>query len=101
MPSDQLRTVLMLRYFTGNTKTSDGKVEFTGGVTSLGDAVDGVVKIFTIAVSLSYGCLSFLLLVFLLVAFTYLWNLSGYHCGCCSARRATIGCHLDVRKIYL
>lgn len=49
----------MLRYFTGNTKASDGKVEFKGGVTSLGDAVDGVIKIFTIAVSATNGCLLF------------------------------------------
>ncbi|KAF3430971.1 hypothetical protein FNV43_RR25701 [Rhamnella rubrinervis] len=44
--------VLLGRYFTGNTRSPDGKVEFQGGVTSLGDAVDGVIKIFTIAVTI-------------------------------------------------
>lgn len=49
----------MVRYFTGNTRSPNGKVEFQGGETSLGDAVDGVIKIFTIAVSAINGCLLF------------------------------------------
>ena len=41
----------MARYFTGNTKNHDGKTQFIKGQTSVSDAVDGVIKIFTIAVS--------------------------------------------------
>lgn len=44
--------VLVGRYFTGNTKNSDGSVQFVRGKTSVGDAVDGVVKIVTIAVTI-------------------------------------------------
>ncbi|KAJ9693332.1 hypothetical protein PVL29_012195 [Vitis rotundifolia] len=44
--------VLLIRYFTGHTRDSDGKVQFKSGVTSLGDAVDDVIKIITIAVTI-------------------------------------------------
>lgn len=39
------------RYFSGHTKDLDGKVQFVAGTTSISDAIDGVIKIFTIAVS--------------------------------------------------
>ncbi|KAF8035514.1 hypothetical protein BT93_C1516 [Corymbia citriodora subsp. variegata] len=42
--------VLLARYFTGLTKYSDGSPQFKAGKTSVGKAVDGVVKIFTIAI---------------------------------------------------
>lgn len=45
-----LRFKYLGRYFTGHTKDSDGKIEFTAGKTSIGDAVDGAIKIFTVAV---------------------------------------------------
>lgn len=41
------------RYFTGNTHDANGNPEFQRGRTSLGDAVDGVIKIVTVAVSLA------------------------------------------------
>ncbi|XP_048318312.1 calcium-transporting ATPase 9, plasma membrane-type isoform X2 [Ziziphus jujuba] len=44
--------VLLGRYFSGNTRSSEGKVEFHRGQTSISDAVDGVIKIFTIAVTI-------------------------------------------------
>ncbi|KAL5554547.1 hypothetical protein UlMin_041948 [Ulmus minor] len=44
--------VLLGRYFTGNTKNSDGSVQFTKNKTSVSDTVDGVIKIFTIAVTI-------------------------------------------------
>ncbi|XP_027187299.1 calcium-transporting ATPase 9, plasma membrane-type-like isoform X2 [Cicer arietinum] len=44
--------VLLGRYFSGNTKDLDGKVQFVAGETSISDAVDGVIKIFTIAVTI-------------------------------------------------
>lgn len=44
------------RYFSGQTKDTDGKVEFESGKTSISKAVDGAVKIFTIAVSEVSGC---------------------------------------------
>ncbi|XP_010048692.2 calcium-transporting ATPase 8, plasma membrane-type [Eucalyptus grandis] len=42
--------VLLARYFTGLTKNSDGSPQFQAGKTSIGSAVDGVIKIFTIAI---------------------------------------------------
>nr|XP_011467548.1 PREDICTED: calcium-transporting ATPase 9, plasma membrane-type [Fragaria vesca subsp. vesca] len=44
--------VLWIRYFSGQTKDTDGKVEFESGKTSISKAVDGAVKIFTIAVTI-------------------------------------------------
>ncbi|XP_062008948.1 calcium-transporting ATPase 9, plasma membrane-type-like [Rosa rugosa] len=44
--------VLWFRYFTGHSKNTDGGVEFEAGKTSLSKAVDGAVKIFTIAVTI-------------------------------------------------
>lgn len=40
----------MHRYFSGHTKNADGSVQFIAGKTRVGDAIDGVIKIFTIAV---------------------------------------------------
>ncbi|XP_027344579.1 calcium-transporting ATPase 9, plasma membrane-type isoform X5 [Abrus precatorius] len=44
--------VLLGRYFSGHTKDVDGHVEFVAGKTSVSNAVDGVIKIFTIAVTI-------------------------------------------------
>ncbi|KAK4838265.1 hypothetical protein QYF36_012378 [Acer negundo] len=44
--------VLLVRFFTGNTTKPDGSAQFVKGSTSLGDAVDGVIKIVTIAVTI-------------------------------------------------
>ncbi|KAK7293954.1 hypothetical protein RJT34_16836 [Clitoria ternatea] len=44
--------VLLGRYFSGHTKDVDGNVEFVAGKTSVSNAVDGVIKIFTIAVTI-------------------------------------------------
>jgi Ca2+-transporting ATPase len=44
--------VLMIRFFTGNTKDPDGTVQFKAGKTGFGDAIDGAVKIFTVAVTI-------------------------------------------------
>ncbi|XP_059643033.1 calcium-transporting ATPase 9, plasma membrane-type [Cornus florida] len=44
--------ILLIRYFTGHTKNSNGTVQFIHGKTSIGDAVDGAIKIFTIAVTI-------------------------------------------------
>ncbi|KAG5538097.1 hypothetical protein RHGRI_025250 [Rhododendron griersonianum] len=44
--------VLFARYFSGHSKNADGTVQFVRGKTSLGDAVDGAVKIITIAVTI-------------------------------------------------
>ncbi|XP_044496104.1 calcium-transporting ATPase 9, plasma membrane-type-like isoform X2 [Mangifera indica] len=44
--------VLLGRFFTGHTTKSDGSPEFMKGQTSVGDAVDGVIKIITIAVTI-------------------------------------------------
>ncbi|XP_061339583.1 calcium-transporting ATPase 9, plasma membrane-type-like [Gastrolobium bilobum] len=44
--------VLLGRFFSGHTKDLDGKVQFVAGTTSISDAVDGVIKIFTIAVTI-------------------------------------------------
>ncbi|KAF5451906.1 hypothetical protein F2P56_026962 [Juglans regia] len=44
--------VLLVRYFTGHTKNPNGSVQFVRGKTSISDAVDEVIKIFTIAVTI-------------------------------------------------
>ncbi|XP_068463913.1 calcium-transporting ATPase 10, plasma membrane-type-like isoform X1 [Phaseolus vulgaris] len=44
--------VLLARYFSGHTRNPDGSVQFIAGKTKVGDAFDGVIKIFTIAVTI-------------------------------------------------
>ncbi|TKY47978.1 Calcium-transporting ATPase 9 [Spatholobus suberectus] len=44
--------VLLGRYFSGHTKDLDEKVQFVAGQTSASKVVDGVIKIFTIAVTI-------------------------------------------------
>ncbi|XP_039154923.1 calcium-transporting ATPase 10, plasma membrane-type-like [Eucalyptus grandis] len=44
--------VLLARFFTGHTKNPDGTVQFKAGKTSVSDAVDGVIKIITVAVTI-------------------------------------------------
>ncbi|KAK7262036.1 hypothetical protein RIF29_28364 [Crotalaria pallida] len=44
--------VLLGRYFSGNTKDLEGEVQFVAGKTSISDAIDDVIKIFTIAVTI-------------------------------------------------
>lgn len=44
--------VLLVRYFTGHSQNSDGSVQFVKGQTSVKDAIDGAVKILTVAVTI-------------------------------------------------
>ncbi|GLT28691.1 hypothetical protein SLA2020_036030 [Shorea laevis] len=44
--------VLLLRYFTGHSKNADGTVQFTAGKTKVGAAVDGAIRILTVAVAI-------------------------------------------------
>ncbi|XP_009757245.1 calcium-transporting ATPase 8, plasma membrane-type [Nicotiana tabacum] len=44
--------VLMIRFFTGHTYNPDGTVQFKAGKTRVGKAVDGAIKIFTVAVTI-------------------------------------------------
>ncbi|KAI0497028.1 hypothetical protein KFK09_023356 [Dendrobium nobile] len=44
--------VLIARYFTGHTKNPDGSIQFSKGQTSVKDAINGTVKILTIAVTI-------------------------------------------------
>ncbi|KAG5559719.1 hypothetical protein RHGRI_009287 [Rhododendron griersonianum] len=44
--------VLMIRFFTGHSKNSDGTVQFTPGKTKFSTAIDGAIKIFTVAVTI-------------------------------------------------
>ncbi|KAL0410263.1 UNVERIFIED_CONTAM: Calcium-transporting ATPase 10, plasma membrane-type [Sesamum latifolium] len=44
--------ILVARFFTGHTKNPDGSVQFTAGKTKVGDAIDGFIKIFTVAVTI-------------------------------------------------
>ncbi|KAK9281132.1 hypothetical protein L1049_004025 [Liquidambar formosana] len=44
--------VLLARYFTGNSKNPNGTVQFVRGKTSVRDAINGVVKIVTVAVTI-------------------------------------------------
>ncbi|KAK6915160.1 Cation-transporting P-type ATPase, C-terminal [Dillenia turbinata] len=41
--------ILLVRYFTGHTTGTDGKVQFVAGKTSISTVVDDIIKIFTIA----------------------------------------------------
>ncbi|CAI9263866.1 unnamed protein product [Lactuca saligna] len=50
-----LLVILLIRFFTGHTKDDTDQVEFIAGKTSLGDAVDGEIKIFTIAAAALKG----------------------------------------------
>ncbi|KAK3007639.1 hypothetical protein RJ639_013107 [Escallonia herrerae] len=44
--------VLVVRYFTGHTLNPNGNKQFIAGKTKLGDAINGAVKIFTVAVTI-------------------------------------------------
>ncbi|KMS97215.1 hypothetical protein BVRB_7g177670 [Beta vulgaris subsp. vulgaris] len=44
--------ILLIRFFTGHTKEPNGEVQFTSGKTSISEAIDGVIEIFTIAVTI-------------------------------------------------
>ncbi|KAI3513987.1 hypothetical protein L1887_12285 [Cichorium endivia] len=44
--------ILLVRFFTGRTEDYEGKVEFIAGKTSVWDALDGAIKIFTVAVAM-------------------------------------------------
>ncbi|KAK9097470.1 hypothetical protein Sjap_022967 [Stephania japonica] len=44
--------VLLIRFFTGHSKDPNGNVQFRKGTTSVGDAVDGAIKIITVAVTI-------------------------------------------------
>lgn len=44
--------VLVIRYFTGHTTNPDGSVQFIAGKTKFSKAIDGVIKIFTVAVTI-------------------------------------------------
>ncbi|KAG5237965.1 hypothetical protein OIU76_012782 [Salix suchowensis] len=44
--------ILLGRYFTGNTKNPDGSVQFIKGETKVSKAIDGVIKILTVAVTI-------------------------------------------------
>ncbi|KAH0468631.1 hypothetical protein IEQ34_001863 [Dendrobium chrysotoxum] len=47
-----LQNYSVCRFFTGHTKNFDGSVQFVKGHTSVKDAVDGAVKILTVAVTI-------------------------------------------------
>ncbi|KAI4379242.1 hypothetical protein MLD38_005565 [Melastoma candidum] len=44
--------VLLVRYFTGNSRTPEGRIQFIRGTTSVRTVIDDVVKIVTIAVTI-------------------------------------------------
>ncbi|KAL2932906.1 Calcium-transporting ATPase 9 plasma membrane-type [Bienertia sinuspersici] len=44
--------ILVIRYFTGHTKDPNGQVQFISGKTSVSEIIDGVIEIFTIAVTI-------------------------------------------------
>ncbi|CAL5184581.1 unnamed protein product [Lathyrus oleraceus] len=44
--------VLLARYFSGHSKNNDGTRQFTAGRTTASDAVDGAIKIITVAVTI-------------------------------------------------
>uniref|UniRef100_A0A2P2MNI2 Calcium-transporting ATPase 10 plasma membrane-type-like isoform X1 n=1 Tax=Rhizophora mucronata TaxID=61149 RepID=A0A2P2MNI2_RHIMU len=44
--------VLLVRFFTGHSRSPNGKFRFTAGKTSVGDAINGAVEILTVAVTI-------------------------------------------------
>ncbi|QHO50244.1 Calcium-transporting ATPase 10, plasma membrane-type [Arachis hypogaea] len=44
--------VLLARYFSGHSRNPDGSVQFTAGKTKLSTAIDGAIKIVTVAVTI-------------------------------------------------
>lgn len=44
--------ILLVRYFTGHSENPDGSTQYVRGVTSASKVVDGVIKIFTVAVTI-------------------------------------------------
>ncbi|KAI3443397.1 hypothetical protein Pfo_000062 [Paulownia fortunei] len=44
--------ILVVRFFTGHTRNPDGSVQFVAGRTKVGDAIDGFINIFTVAVTI-------------------------------------------------
>ncbi|CAJ1975835.1 unnamed protein product [Sphenostylis stenocarpa] len=44
--------VLLIRYFTGHTENPQGEAQFKAGTTKVGDAIDGAIKIVTVAVTI-------------------------------------------------
>ncbi|XP_051131349.1 calcium-transporting ATPase 10, plasma membrane-type-like [Andrographis paniculata] len=44
--------ILVVRFFTGHSKDSYGRVQFIAGKTKVGDAINGFIKIFTVAVTI-------------------------------------------------
>ncbi|MED6149994.1 Calcium-transporting ATPase 8, plasma membrane-type, partial [Stylosanthes scabra] len=44
--------VLLARFFSGHTRDASGNVQFKAGKTKVGDAVDGAIKIITVAVTI-------------------------------------------------
>ncbi|GAY37277.1 hypothetical protein CUMW_027810 [Citrus unshiu] len=44
--------VLLARFFTGHTKNADGSIQFRAGKTKVSHAVDGAIKILTVAVTI-------------------------------------------------
>lgn len=62
------------RYFTGHTRNPDGSVQFRAGQTKIGPAVDGAVKIFTVAVSYFVKMIISYTMYFLHLFFEFLTN---------------------------
>ncbi|XP_071724410.1 calcium-transporting ATPase 10, plasma membrane-type-like isoform X2 [Rutidosis leptorrhynchoides] len=44
--------ILLIRFFTGHTRDDQDRVEFIAGKTTVGKAIDGAIKIFTVAVTI-------------------------------------------------
>ncbi|GMQ07321.1 hypothetical protein CsSME_00051556 [Camellia sinensis var. sinensis] len=71
--------VLLIRYFTGHTKNTDGTPQFTAGQTKFSTAIDGVIKIFTVAVTIVVVAVpEGLPLAVTLTAFPYLYYSLAY-----------------------
>ena len=45
-----LKWELVIRYFSGHTRNADGSKQFIPGKTKAGHAIDGAIKIITVAV---------------------------------------------------
>lgn len=87
----------MNRFFTGHTYNPDGTVQFKAGKTRVGKAVDGAIKIFTVAVCALFNDLMFFNCLSSEIS-EPVENV-GYYCGCGSARRTSFGSYPNVSTV--
>lgn len=78
----------LFRYFTGHTRDVAGKPQFKAGKTDFNHALDGVIKIVTVAVRvllLHSFCSGEMGHFYLVRMKNLLYDIAGDYCSCCCA----------------